>query len=87
MSTSSTLERWKVLVAGLAEEHGLRTRDNDFYTLFKNKLKGDPAPDVRNLKVKKIKYKNKELAEENIRKGKERMEMQRRQETDRESQD
>ena len=68
------LERWRKLIDGLAEEHGLRTKNNDFYSYLKGTLSKDPAPGVKNLKVKKISYKNKSAAEENIRKGRERIE-------------
>ena len=81
------LERWRVLIGGLADEYGLKTRENDFYSSLKGRLSKDPAPDVRNLKVKKIKYKNREMAEENIRKGKERLERYRQQGSDPESQE
>jgi len=53
------LERWAVLIDGLAAQHGLKTKANDFYSYLKDTLSKDPAPDVRNLKVKKITYKNK----------------------------
>ena len=53
------LERWRVLIDGLAAEYGLKTKKNDFYSYLKGTLSKDPAPDVKNLKVKKITYKNK----------------------------
>lgn len=71
--SAAVLERWKVLIDGLAEQHGLKTTNNDFYSYIKGTISKGRAPDVKNLKVKKITYKNKEVAEENIRKGKERL--------------
>jgi len=128
------VERWKVLINGLKDEYGLKTKSNDFYSKLKDTLnmkegsdgerrnrnksrsatkagsqnqgrKGKAAypddgatsdddrydpdsrsawkpraanrhPDVSNMKVKKVKVKNKEQAERNIREGKLRIERQ-----------
>lgn len=78
--SAPVLERWRVLIKGMEDEYGLKITKNDFYSKLKGVLDTRSAvrnPDVSNLKVKKLKVVNKELAERNIREGKLRIEQRR----------